>query len=80
MVSVYFFKPLLDRLAGNQAERERQTCSRGLQVGLKPRPTTLRPYSICSPNELNQPLYKFKMLVCAGKSKKSKVILKVITF
>lgn len=25
-------------------------------------------------------LYKFKMLVCAGKSKKSKVILKVITF
>lgn len=42
---------------------------------------TIQHMVVCSPNELNQPLYKFKMLVCAGKSKKkSKVILKVITF
>lgn len=31
---------------------------------------TIKHMVVCSPNELNQPLYKFKMLVCSGKSKK----------
>lgn len=83
MVSVYFFKPLLDRLTVNQAEREGQTCSRGPQVGLKPRPTTLWPYSIwlsAHPLIWTSLCISLTCWYVLEKVKKSKVIPKVITF